>query len=310
MSTNRRGFMKSTLLGAGAIAAGQEPVLRAESVEVPSGPFGKNPFSDDPVALRKLTDQITCSRIGLGTGMRGYNRESDFTRLGEEKAIDLLRYCHDVGIRLFDLADLYGSHTLIRKAFADKPRDSYTLITKIWGHPGGLGNDDERPDPEVTVNRFLDELGTEYIDLVQIHCMHNTEWPERFGHYFDGLDKLKSEGKIRAHGVSCHGLEAARVAATHPWVDAFHLRMNPFEARMDGTFAENLDVCRLAQHHGKGVVIMKVLGEGSITDPADQQKSIHCIANLPEADVMVVAFDTREQVDTFLEKATLALKTK
>lgn len=300
MENKRRDFLKSTLLGT---AAAFGPTISAPAAEAPPA---KNPFSADPVAIRKLTETVSASRVGLGTGMRGYNRESDLTRLGKEKAVELVRYCYDLGVWLFDLADIYGTHQIVGEALRDKPRDSYTLISKVWGHPGGVP-DEDHTDATTSVERFLKEIGTDYIDLVQIHCMNKPDWPDEFGRFFDDLEKLKERGLIKAHGVSCHGLEAARVAATHPWVDALHIRMNTADARMDGTLDENIEVARLGQKNGKGIIVMKVLGEGAIQDPAEQKKSIKMVTLLDATDVMVVGFTAIDQVDFFLTSVAEAL---
>lgn len=301
MENKRRAFLKSTLLGTAAVIG---PNLPAQAE---SAPAVKNPFSSDPLAVRKLTDTVSATRVGLGTGMRGYNRQSDLTRLGHDKAIDLVRYCYDSGLRLFDLADVYGTHQVVGEALRDKPRDSYTIISKVWMLPGGIVPDNEKADVEGTVERFLKEIGTDYIDLVQIHCLSKPDWPDEFAACRETLEKLKERGLIRAHGVSCHGLEAARVAAVHPWVDAFHIRLNTADARMDGTLDENIEVARLAQRNGKGIIVMKVLGEGAITDPAEQKKSIRMVTLLDATDVMVVGFTAREQVDIFMKNVAEAL---
>lgn len=304
MSESRRQFLKTALLGTSATVAETKFVRSLAAEEAPAP---KNPFSDDPVALRKLTDRITCSRIGLGTGVCGYERSSNLTRMDRSNALDVVRYCYDVGIRLFDMADLYGTHGLIREALAGKPRDSYTLFTKIWGHPTGLA-EKERPDGDVVLKRFLEELGTDYVDLVQIHCMSQPDWPNEFGRYFDSLEKLKEQGIIRGHGVSCHALSSVQTAAEHPWVDAIHLRMNTANARMDGTLDENMAAAKLAHKNGKGIIVMKVLGEGAIKDPTEQKKSISTIVGLEAADVMVVGLESREQIDIFLANTAEALK--
>lgn len=298
----RRDFLKSSLLAtagafvpatSGKAAAGQE--LSSDQSVV------KNQFSADPLAPRRLTPNITTTRVGLGTGMCGHDRSSELTRLGHDEAIAQVRRCYDAGIRLFDMADLYGTHFFVGEALRDKPRDSYTFISKIWPHPGLEPNEREA---EQCVKRFLKELGTDYVDLVQIHCQSDPQWPDQVAGLMDGLEKLKEQGFIRAHGVSTHSLIAAQTAAVHPWVDAIHFRMNNQDLRMDGTLEENRAAAMLAQKNGKGVIVMKVLGEGQITDPEEQKSSIRAVACHPATDVMVVAFKTREHIDSFLQKLT------
>ena len=239
--------------------------------------------------------------------MRGGGRQSNLTRMDRKKGLDLVRYCYDVGVRLFDLADMYGTHGLVCEALAGKPRDSYTIITKIWGHPRGLP-EEEREEAEPLVERFLKELNTDYLDLVQIHCMTKPDWQDPFNRYFDGLERLKERGVIKAHGVSCHALSSVQTAAVEPWVDALHIRMNTADARMEGSLEENVAAARLAHQNGKGIIVMKVVGEGAIEDAEARKKSIAYITTLDIADTMVVGFESRDQVDDFLTNVEEALK--
>ena len=303
MSQNRRReFLKSSLLataGAFVPAASGRAEVAAEPIAV------KNPFSADPLALRRLTPTVQATRVGLGTGMAGYSRSSELTRLGHDEAVAQVRRCYDSGIRLFDLADLYGTHQIVGEALRDKPRDSYTLITKIWPHDG---LDPNEKDADLCVKRFLQEIGTDYIDVVQIHCQSDPQWPTQVAALMEGLEKLKEQGLIRAHGVTTHSLVASQVAAEHPWVDTIHFRINNKDIRMDGTLEENRQAAMLAQKNGKGVIVMKVLGEGQITDPEEQKSTIRAVACHPSTDVMVVALKTQEYIDSFLEKLAEVLK--
>ncbi len=298
----RREFLKSSLLATTGVFV---PAVSGTAQSQPEQIVVKNTFSADPVALRQLTPNVKATRVGLGTGMAGNNRSSELTRLGHDEAIAQIRRCYDSGIRLFDMADWYGSHPLVGEALRDKPRDSYTLISKIWPHNG---LDSNEKDADLCVKRFLKEIGTDYIDLVQIHCLSDPQWPTQFTEMMEGLEKLKEQGLIRAHGVSTHSLVSSEVAAEHPWVDAIHFRINGKEVRMDGTLEENRAAAMLAQKNGKGVIVMKVLGEGQITDPEEQKSSIRAVACHPSTDVMVVAFKTQEHIDSFLEKLAEVLK--
>ena len=64
----------------------------------------------------------------------------------------------------------------------------------------------------------LQRLGTDYIDLVLLHCVESGKWPEELQKQMNILANFKQKGVIRAHGVSCHTVEALEAAATEPWV--------------------------------------------------------------------------------------------
>ncbi|MDR3110334.1 MAG: aldo/keto reductase [Planctomycetaceae bacterium] len=309
MSTTRRQFIGAT---ASAVAASQISNLAAD--ETAKRAVRPKPDSTDPVALIQLTDKIRCSRIGFGTGMRGSKRESDLTRAGMEKATDMLRFAYDNGVRLFDMADLYGTHPFVTEALKGKPRDSYTLISKIWVMGGGIP-EAERPDADVVVERFLKECKTDYIDLIQLHCMFDEKWATQWAGQMEKLTKLKEQGKIRAHGCSTHSNKAVQAAVDSGWADAVHVRINSEGERMEGkpddpnTVKNTVAVAEAAHNAGIGTIAIKVVGEGVFRDkPELRKKSTAFVTNLPCIDVMVVGFTEKEHITEFIENVAAALK--
>ena len=307
----RRDFLRTgAAFGAGTLAVTSTLTHAAEQspAELKKQSKPKKPFSTDPCAIVPLTDKVRCTRIGYGTGMRGYNRESNITRMDEEKAIGLLRYAYDKGVRLFDMADLYGTHGIVAKALEGKPRDSYTLVSKLWYHNGGLQEED-RPDPDVTVKRFLKECKTDYIDVLQIHCMMEGNWAQQFEKQMEIMEGLKKEGVIRAHGVSCHANSALETAAKTLWADTVHVRINHDGARMDGSVEGVVDVVRQCHTSGIGVIGMKIIGEGTFSeDPEKRKQSADFVMNLDCVDAIVIGFDEKEHIDELLTNVRAALE--
>ena len=307
----RREFLKTgAAVGAGTLAisaslqshAGQSPA------ELKKQNKPKKPFSTDPCAIVPLTDKVSCTRLGFGTGMRGGNRTSDITRMDEAKAVGLLQYAYDKGLRLFDMADLYGSHPIVAKALDGKPRDSYTLVSKLWYHNGGLP-ESERPDPDVTVKRFLKECKTDYLDVLQIHCMMSGDWTGSFEKQMEIMERLKQEGLIRAHGVSCHANAALETAAKTLWTDTVHVPINPDGVRMDGEVEGVVKAIRVCHQSGVGVIGMKVLGEGTYADDLQKRKkSVDFVLNLDCVDVFVAAFNEKEHIDELLTNVQESLE--
>ncbi|MGL4593835.1 MAG: aldo/keto reductase [Thermoguttaceae bacterium] len=300
----RRDFLGAAALGAGGLAAGTFPAWSAET----------ETKSTDPVAIVSLTPEVKTTRIGFGTGMRGGNRSSQITRMEKEKGLQLLQYAYNLGIRLFDVADLYGSHALVAEALKDKPRDSYTIVSKIWMRPGGIPGT-ERHGPAVMVPQFLKELQTDYIDVLQIHCMVAANWPEGHAATMEELELLKKKGMIRAHGISSHSNAASEVAAKTPWCEVIHVRINNKGISMDGPsddtaarVAETVRTTKLCHDAGKGVIAMKVLGEGTMTDLETRRNSAAFVTNLGCVDAMIIGFEEKEQIPEFIENVALALK--
>ena len=298
----RRDFLQTTIATGLSVASVNliPPEVRAE-------PFPKDPFSTDPAAKIHLTPNIVTSRIGMGTGVHGGGRQCNLTRMERDRAIRIIQFCYDNGIRFFDMADMYGSHGLVAEALAGKPRDSYVLSTKIWCRPGGLPEPERLPADQL-IERFLKELRTDYVDMIQIHCLTDDQWETKYAYQFEPLQRLKEKGLIRAHGVSCHSLAAAKLAAVNPWVDAMHIRLNHLGMNMDGSWDENVAVTQTAKQNGKGIIIMKILGEGKMHDPEHRKTSTDAVVRLPSKDVMIVGFEKEEHVTEFLENVGASLK--
>ncbi len=297
---SRRKFLASITVGTGTV------LLTGASTAVAT----PNRISTDPFQLVKLGKSgIKTTLIGSGTGSNGSKRQSNISRLGKEKAETLIRYLYDKGIRFFDCADLYGTHTYVANALKGIPRDNYTLCSKIWQRPGGIP-EEERPDANVVVDRFRKELNTDYIDLVQLHCMVDANWTTTMKKQMDLLSDMKSKGLIRAHGVSVHSLEAMKTAAESDWVDVIHVRVNAFGDSMDKNDpAEVTPVIEQLHKSGKGVIGMKLIGNGKYRDDPDKiEQSLRYVLNLGTVDMMIVGFEQPEHIDNYALRVEKALK--
>lgn len=290
MKMDRRKFLTSTLAGAGGMILG---CAGADAKRPDGGPPG--PFEIVPLGKTGLK----VSRVGFGTGMRGGGRNSDQTRLGREKFEGLLRAAYARGVRLFDMADMYGTHPYVGRALKKMPRDSYVLVSKIWVRRGGLP-ERERLGADVLLDRFRRELATDYVDVVQIHCQTSANWTNEQKRQMDLLETLKAKGIIRAHGVSCHSLDALHAAAESPWVDVVHARVNAFGAAMDGPPEKVAPVLKKLKAAGKGILGMKLIGEGRFRDdPLKKDESIRFAMGPGRVDAMIVGFLSEPEIDDF-----------
>lgn len=253
---------------------------------------------------------IKTSMIGFGTGYSGGNRSCNMTRAGKEKGVALLRYAWDRGIRMYDAADLYGTHPFLAEAFNDKPREDYVLVSKIWVRPGGIP-EPERPDADVVVDRFRKELNTDYIDIMQIHCMVDEEWTDQQQRQMDILQDLKEKGIIRSHGVSIHSSIALEKCISTPWVDIVHTRVNAFGDAMDDKDPDKvLGIVKKIHDAKKGVIGMKLIGNGNFrNDPEKIEKSLHYVLRSGAVDMMIIGFEEKWQIDDYAKRVENALKT-
>ena len=295
MKIQRRAFLGSTVAGtAGALT---------------SGNFAQAaPVDRDPNALVSLTGDLKVSRIGFGTGMRGWQQESNQTRLGREKFDSLIRHAYDRGVRLFDAADLYGTHPYFTRALAGRARESYALVSKIWWREDRGLKHQERPDADVCVARFLKEFNTDYLDVVQLHCVTSPTWPDELRKQMDILEKLKQKGMIRAHGVSCHSIGALEAAAKEPWVEVVHARINPYGTKMDGPAEKVVPVLKKIHAAGKGIIGMKLVGEGQFRDdPQKREHAVNFVVGLGCVNAMIVGFEKEAEIDEFQSRVARAL---
>jgi predicted aldo/keto reductase-like oxidoreductase len=138
--------------------------------------------------------------------------------------------------------------------------------------------------------------------------MMNPDWAKQFESAMEGLERLKKKGMIRAHGISSHSNAATVLAAETPWVDTIHLRINSEGMNMDGTgdaaerVKQGVAAAEKAHKAGKGIIAMKLIGEGKLADkPELRKKSIKFVSSLDCIDVMIVGFTEKEHIMEFLD---------
>lgn len=217
-------------------------------------PLSRRFRADEEVVLGATG--IKTSLLAMGTGTRGGDQRSNQTALGTQGLRDLLLHGYERGLRFFDAADSYGSHAHTAAALKHVDREIVTVMTKSYARDAaGMRAD---------IDRFRRELGTEYIDILLMHCVREADWTERHRGAMDALSEAKRRGVIRAHGCSCHGFKALEAAARSPWVEIDLVRLNPIGAHMDARPEKVLRVVRAMRAAGKGIVGMKILGQGEM----------------------------------------------
>jgi len=300
MDIKRRKFLAALTLGTGYLM-----------FRNPLAALGSNlKYSTDPFQTVRLGKSgLETTLLGMGTGVNAGGRESFLTRQDKNKSLALLEHAYEKGIRFFDCADSYGTHPLMAEAFKVLPREKLTVSSKIWMTKGNIPEAD-RGDADVVVDRFRRELNTDYIDLVQIHCMTDKNWTNKFKAQMDIMDRLKSKGIIRAHGVSVHSLEAMKAAADSEWADVVHVRINPYGIAMDDHDPDEvITVIHELHNKGKGVIGMKLVGNGIYRDDNEKiDHSIRFVLGLGSVDMMIVGFEEPGQVDNFAGRVQAALK--
>jgi predicted aldo/keto reductase-like oxidoreductase len=288
----RRQFVTTTIkAGAGSVLLGKAAL---------GFPYKSTGLTEDPFRIVTLGKSgVKVPLLGMGTGFSGYNRSSNITRAGVAES--LIRQAYEKGIRFFDCADSYGTHKFTAAALKGIPRESYILSSKMWVGQGGIP-EPQRPDADVVIDRFRKELNTDYIDILQIHCMTDREWTDKQKKQMDILENLKAKKIIRSHGVSVHSLEAMDACAESPWVDIVHVRVNPYGEAMDKS-DPSLVIPVIAKLHnsGKGIIGMKLIGNGNFkNDPEKIDASLKYVLGLGTIDTIIVGFELPEQIDDYI----------
>src|SRR5450631_2253201 len=252
----RREFLIRSASGLGAAWLSSKSILNAIAEQALATRFA----ASDTVSLGSTG--IKTSRLAMGTGTIGSGHHSNQTALGLKGLSDLLLNGYDQGLRFFDAADAYGSHPHVAEALKHVPRDQVTVLTKTFSRDPKSARDD--------LDRFRRELGVDHIDICLMHCLTEGDWTERFQGVMDVLSEAKEKGIIRAHGCSCHSIEALRAAAKSPWVEVDLVRMNPIGSHMDADPETVASVIREMRAAGKGIIGMKILGQGDLRGRQDE----------------------------------------
>lgn len=166
--------------------------------------------------FRKLgSSNLVVSEIALGTWL-SYGE-------GEVRArhIACVRRALDLGINLFDTANVYGwgeSERLLAEALEGVPRERYLLATKLWGPMTDADRGLSRAQVFKQIDGSLQRLKTDYVDLYQCH-RYDDETP--LAETMDALSEVVRQGKVRFLGFSEWPLDKVREAAAMAGVERF-----------------------------------------------------------------------------------------
>jgi 1-deoxyxylulose-5-phosphate synthase len=293
---NRRKFLLAGTAGVAGAWIGKQWIGSQSLVSTFAAPpaLAQKVAASDTVVLGKTG--IRTSRLAMGTGTIGSGHHSHQTALGVRGLSDLLLNGYDRGLRFFDAADAYGSHPHVADALKHVPRDKVTVLTKTFSRDAASARAD--------LERFRRELGTDYIDICLIHCVTEGDWTERFRGVMDVLSEAKEKGVIRAHGCSCHSIEALRAAAKSPWVEVDLARINPIGAHMDASPEEVVSVLREMKAAEKGVIGMKILGQGDLGRRVDD--ALRYALSLGVLDAFTIGAESKTEQEDLLRRIAAA----
>jgi diketogulonate reductase-like aldo/keto reductase len=205
-----------------------------------------------------MKDSVTLSNglkmplVGLGTW-----------RLVGKECTKAVSEALEIGYRHIDTAHVYENHAAIGEAIRDFPRKELFITSKVWY---------EQLDPDTIekgVDRALNELETDYLDLYLIH------WPDRkkpMAEVLSVMNKLVEKGKLKAAGVSnftIHHLQDLLAKGIKPMVNQveFHpylyqkelldfckkqeIALSAYRPLAKGAFVKEPILQKIGEKHGK-----------------------------------------------------------
>ncbi len=168
---------------------------------------------------------IKVSRLGIGTGTGLPSGHCAQALMDTNELAGLLLYSLDRGINHWDTAFQYNTYSHIKEALKQVRRSDVVLTTKFSAaHEKETIRD---------FNTTLNDLNVDYVDVCLLHGVRtNTELQMRSG-ALNAMVKLKKEGKVRAVGLSSHGLGVLKSVLEMPELDLVWGRINYAGLHMD-----------------------------------------------------------------------------
>lgn len=210
---------------------------------------------------------------------------------------EVIKHALDAGINFIDTAEIYGTYPYIKEAVKGR-REQVVIASKSYAYTAeGM---------EKSLKNALLALDTDYIDIFLLHEQETVLTLAGHRPALEYLLKAKSQGLVKAVGISSHSVEAVAAAARMPEIDVIHPLINiKGIGIINGTLEEMLAATQLAFEQGKGIYSMKPLGGGNLIPIAREAlnfvfslKFVHSVAlgmqSLAEVDYNVAICEGRE----------------
>ena len=224
-------------------------------------------MSLDTVSLGRTGTAV--SEIAFGTWRFGRENDAGAIEIDEPRAHELLDTYAAAGGQFIDTADMYGdgrAESYIGSWLADRDRESFVLASKVFWptreDPNGRGLG--RKHLRDTIDRILDRLGTDYLDVLYIHRWDDDTPVEEFMRTLDGFVR---DGKVNYLGASTFEPNAWKVTLANELADRrgyepFTIaqpRYNAVNREIEGNYLE------MCEHYDIGVVPWSPLAGGFLT---------------------------------------------
>jgi len=242
---------------------------------------------------------LKVSRLALGCMTFGSSKWAPWV-LDADASRPIIARALDHGINFFDLADTYSggeSETVVAQALSDVPRHKLVLGTKLYNPMSDDPNDRGLSRKHVfeAVDASLKRLGTDYIDLYQVHRF---DYETPLEESLDALNDVVRAGKVRYLGASSmHAwqfMKALGIQRSRGWAP-FVSMQNHYNLMYREEEREMLPLCR---SEGIGVTPWSPLargrlagrsGDGTIRSKSDKTASALYDATLQQDEAVIAA---------------------
>jgi aryl-alcohol dehydrogenase-like predicted oxidoreductase len=207
--------------------------------------------------VRLGRSDLMVSRLAFGTWQLG----GDWGPTDTAAALDAIRQAADAGVTFFDTAQAYGfgqSEQLLSAALRGVARDQVVIATKGGLRPSaaGLIRDSSADWLREGVDASLRALGTDYVDLYQLH------WPDPvtpLDETAETLVRLMTEGKIRHVGVANFNVDQLAAFEVVSPVETLQPPYNLFRRTIEA------DILPYTSAHDIGVLVCAPLAHGLLS---------------------------------------------
>jgi aryl-alcohol dehydrogenase-like predicted oxidoreductase len=239
---------------------------------------------------------LKVSEIGLGAfPISGVQQQSDGTLQGwtgtdDQQSISLIHHAEEIGVNLIDSAESYGSghsEEVIAQALKGR-RDKWIIATKVSPNSGLDADPTDLPTQArnrifEAVEGSLKRLGTDYIDVYQLHAI---PLEGAMPAVMDALATLQTQGKIRWYGISTNNREAIDKLRRLGEIHTLQVGYNLIEQQAN-------DLLHFARRENIGTLLRVPLAKGMLTGKYFKNWDV------PKADVRYERFNRPESIDAF-----------
>lgn len=208
------------------------------------------------------TTGIKVSQAGLGTVKFGRNQKvhypTAFELPSDQDILELLALAKDLNLNLLDTAPAYGTSEERLGTLLKNQRNDWVICSKA-GETFTQGESYYDFSPaclQRSVERSLQRLQTDFIDILLIHSNGEDKKIILDDGALDTLSTLKKKGLIRAHGISTKTLEGGLLAIDHH-ADVVMMTYNPL-------YTDEKPVITYAHEKNKGILIKKAFASGHL----------------------------------------------